>query len=102
MISAHVCEHLSSAQRYRWKEIILHSVHRSNNLLKHLFVALLIHHLDLLHKHKSPINLFSIKKYFYTKVIHIVKINRRTLHVSSKISQFRFFLIEHNGFLPRH
>lgn len=46
--------YFSPAQRYRRKEIILHSVHRPNNLLKYPFVALLIYHLHLLHKHTSP------------------------------------------------
>lgn len=39
--------HLSSTQRHRWKEIILHSVHGTNYILKHLFVSLCIDHLDL-------------------------------------------------------
>lgn len=34
--------YLSLAETDRRKKIILHSVHRSNNLLKHLFVTLLI------------------------------------------------------------
>lgn len=55
--------HLSSAQRHRWKEIILHPVHGTNYILKHPFVALRIDHLDLFGNHKLPINkCFSIIK----------------------------------------
>lgn len=55
--------HLSSAQRHRWKEIVLHPVHGTNYILKHPFVALRIDHLDLFGNHKLPINkCFSIIK----------------------------------------
>lgn len=42
--------YLSPTKRYRWKEIILHSVHCPNNLLKHLFVTLLINYFHLLNR----------------------------------------------------
>lgn len=50
VIGAQVCEHLSSAQRNRRKEFILHPVHRSNDLLKHLLLAFIIHHFHLANK----------------------------------------------------
>lgn len=57
VISAQVCEHLSSAQRYRRKKFILHPVHRSHDLLKHLLLAFLIHHFHLVNKPENFIGL---------------------------------------------
>lgn len=45
--------YLSPTQRHRGEEIVLHSVHHTNNLLKDLFVALLIYNLNLLDKDTS-------------------------------------------------
>lgn len=64
--------HLSSAQRHRRKEIVLHSVHGTNYVLKHLFVALRIDHLDLFGNHKRSINqCFSMGKQESEEIKHI-------------------------------
>lgn len=65
------CLYLSLVQGYRWKEIILHSVHRPNNLLKHLLVARVIYHLNL---HTN------------TQLI-LIRLNSGTMRVWTKNSQ---------------
>lgn len=80
------CLYLSLVQGYRWKEIILHSVHRPNNLLKHLLVARVIYHLNL---HTN------------TQLI-LIRLNSGTMRVWTKNSQsvsqlllFVFFTWQH-------
>lgn len=63
------------AKRHRWKEVVLHSIHCPNDLLKHLFAALLIWDFHLRHERTET------SAHQHNNMCWFIIFNQNSLHI---------------------